>query len=83
MTNEITYPLWKTVAWRGIRAGVAGGISNLLLLNLVLKADLSNANTYFIALTAAFMTGFISAAGLALRDSLSESKDDTIQKLPI
>lgn len=81
--KEIQYPFWKTVMWRGIRAGVAGGISNLLLSQFVLKSDLANANTYFIALGAAFITGFISAGGLALRDALSESKSDSIQKLPI
>lgn len=83
MTKEIQYPLWKSILWRGLRAGVAGGISNLLLSQFVLKSDFTNGSVYFMALAAAFITGFISAGGLALRDALSEDKNDPAQKLPI
>ena len=49
----------------------------------ILKSDFSNGNVYFMALGAAFITGFISAGGLALRDVLSENKESAIQKLPL
>lgn len=81
--TEISYPFWKTVVWRFLRAGVAGGVSNLLLSQFILKSDFSNGNVYFMALGAAFITGFISAGGLALRDSLSENKSSPAQRLPI
>lgn len=79
------YPRWKSWAWRFVRAGVAGGVASVISLNLSpLQPDFSDAKVQTFALGAAFISGFISAAFLALRDVVSEGdKDALIQKLPV
>ncbi len=83
-STEIEYPIWKTVLWRFIRAGVSGAIASLLSVQVILQPDLSNLKVYGYTLLAAGLTGFISAAGLALREFLSDGdKQSVAQKLPI
>lgn len=83
--SETTYPLWRSVAWRFIRAGVSGGISSLLAIQVVLRPDFSNVNLYATTLGSAFIAGFISATGLALRDYFgnSDRNEGVINKLPL
>lgn len=82
MKNE--YPDWKKWIWRFVRSGLAGGLGSVISLNLVLKLDLSDARTYTLATAAAFISGFISAGSLALRDTISqEDKTSAINKMPL
>lgn len=84
VTSEAEYPLWRILVWRFVRAGVAGGISALLAVQIVLQPDLANIKVYSSALASAFLAGFISAAGLAVREFISGGdKEAAIQKLPV
>jgi putative flippase GtrA len=81
---DSNYPDWKKWIWRFVRSGLAGGLGSVISLNLVLKLDLSDVQTYTMATAAAFISGFISAGALALRDTLSqEDKSSAINKLPL
>lgn len=84
-SSEVTYPLIKSVAWRFIRAGVAGGVGAVALQTLTLNADLSNLETYGRAVIAAFVAGFVSAIGLFIRDNFGDRdrSEGSINKLPV
>lgn len=83
-TPLIDYPYWKQIAWRFLRAGVAGGVATMLTVTVVLNEDLSNTRAYGAALGSAFIAGFVAAAGKAVRDYLSEGdKGAAVQKLPV
>jgi len=83
--SEVTYPLWKSIAWRFLRAGVSGGIAAVALQATTLNGDLANVEVYARALIAAFITGFISAAGLFFRDNFGETNrgEGVVNKLPL
>ena len=84
-TSEVTYPLIKSVAWRFIRAGVAGGVGTVVAIGITLKPDLSNIQTYGTALLSAFIAGFVSGAGLMARDYFGDKdrSEGAVNKLPI
>lgn len=78
------FPEWAKIAYRGVRAAVGAGISQMILL----KPDLSNPEEAFKTLSVAFLAGFIPAFGMFLRDWLDETfgldEKSTIQKsMPI
>lgn len=78
------YPYWKILAWRFVRTGIAGGVSALIGVQVLLKPDLSNIKEYGFALMAAFVAGFIGALGLALRDYFGNvDKTGLIDKIVI
>ena len=83
--SETVYPLWRTLVWRFVRAGVAGGVSSLLAVQLVLQPDLSNVQLYATTVASAFVAGFISATGLALRDYFGDNdrSEGLVNKLPV
>lgn len=82
--SQEEYDYWKKVAWRFLRTGVASGISTAALVTVAPVTDLSSVQTAAVALGMAFFSGFISAAGMMVRDSLSGG-DMTArsQKLPV
>jgi hypothetical protein len=82
MSND--YPNYKKWLWRFVRTGISGGASAVVALNVVLHFDLSNVQVYTTSLLAAFVSGFISAVALALRDTFgSEYKESMIDKMPL
>jgi len=84
--NEVRfmYAYWKIIAWRFIRAGLAGGISTATVVSVVLKPDLSNFKIWALALGSAFLAGFISALFLTIRDTISDGDQKAlINKLPL
>lgn len=82
--GEIDYPYYKKLIWRFARAGIAGGISAVIAVQIVLQPDLSNYKEYGLAIAAGFAAGFISAIAKAVRDYLSEGdKSHWTQKLPL
>lgn len=85
MGSEIIYPAWKAIAWRFVRAGIAGGIGSVAAVQIVLKPDLSNFKGFALLVIAAFSSGFISGAGLFLRDYFGDKdrSEGVVNKLPI
>ncbi|KKP44971.1 hypothetical protein A2366_02465 [Candidatus Woesebacteria bacterium RIFOXYB1_FULL_33_9] len=82
--GEINYPYYKTLIWRFVRAGIAGGVSTVIAVQVVLQPDLSNYKEYALAVAAGFTAGFISAIAKTVRDYLSEGdKAHWTQKLPL
>lgn len=78
------YPIWKTWLWRLLRTGIAGGCGAIVAITIILKPDLSNMQSYGVALLAAFIAGFIAAAAKAGRDIFgNEEKDSVVDKLPV
>ena len=78
------YSYWKVLAWRFIRTGISGGIGMVVLLNVTIKPDWSDAELQLKTISAAFVSGFISAVALAVRDWFSDgNKSAKIQKLPL
>ena len=78
------YPQWKLIIWRFIRTGIAGGASTLITVSLALKPDMSNIKDYGLALSAAFIAGFIGALGLIIRDTWGNKTQTALaDKLPI
>ena len=78
------YPYWKILAWRFVRTAVSGGISMIVLMNITIQPDWSNAQLVLKTVSAAFMSGFISAAALFIRDNVSDGdKKADIQKMPL
>jgi len=78
MKDAISYPQWKIIAWRFLRTAIAGGVSSLLTVTIVLKPDLSNIKEYGFALLAAFIAGMIGALGLAIRDLWGNKEQDSL-----
>lgn len=82
--DAVEYPKWKIIAWRFLRTGIAGGVSTLITVGVVLKPDLSNIKEYGFALLAAFISGFIGALGLTLRDYFgNDTKTSIVDKIII
>lgn len=82
------YAYWKILAWRFIRAGIAGGIGATAAISVVVNPDLKNLlpmiTVWGTAFLAGFITGTISAVALALRDWVSDGdKTSLIEKLPL
>jgi hypothetical protein len=82
--NYENYDYWKILAWRFIRSGISGGIGMVVLVNVTIRPDWSDANLVFKTIGAAFLSGFISAVALAIRDYFgNEDKSSKIDKLPL
>ena len=62
------FPEWARILYRGIRAAIAAGIAQIILL----KPDWSKPEESLRTLAVAFVTGFIPAFGMWLRDFLDE-----------
>lgn len=78
------FPEWAKIAYRGVRAAVGAGISQVVLL----QPDLSNPKEAIKMLSVAFLAGFIPALGMFIRDFLDSQfgldEKSTIQKtMPI
>ncbi len=84
MDQTYAYAYWKILAWRFVRSGIAGGVSTLATISVVLQPNLSNWKIYLTSIIAGFIGGFITALAKALRDYFSEGNQTSlIQKLPI
>lgn len=85
MAAETIYPLWKVVAWRFLRAGLASGISSFIAVQVILSPDFDNFQVYATSLGSAFLAGFISGASLAARDYFGDKDrgEGVINKLPM
>lgn len=84
MATKIDYPYYKTLIWRFVRSGIAGGVATAFSVTVVLQPDLSNYQTFATAMGSAFVAGFVGAAGKAIRDHFNEGdKSAPVEKLPI
>jgi len=74
------YPEWKRQLWRGFRTAVSVAVAQTALL----KVDWQDPAAAVQALGVSFVSGFLVALGMYLRDLLA-GKDQSalIQKLPI
>ena len=82
--DEMKYAYWKILAWRFIRAGLAGGASTVATVQIILRPDWNNGKQWILAISSAFVAGFISAFFLAVRDYFGNKKKTTlIDKLPL
>ena len=82
------YPYWKILAWRFVRAGIAGGLGTTAGIAIVIKPDFSNFVPLMTLLGTLFASGFIagliSAVFLWLRDTFGNSdKNSVVDKLPL
>ncbi|MDQ3098902.1 MAG: hypothetical protein M3Q44_04090 [bacterium] len=74
------YPLWKKVLWRLVRTALATAIAG----TFALKPDWSEPEQAISILTMTFLSGFIVAIGMGIRDiASSEDKSSLWQKLPV
>ena len=74
------YPVWKTWAWRLIRGAVATAAAQ----SLTLQVDWSNTEVAYKTLAISFVSGFLMAVGVAIRDELGgKDKSAVIHKLPV
>ncbi len=82
--EKINYPLWKTWTWRFVRSGIAGGAGMIVITAPVLQANFSNYRVYLMILSSSFITGFISAGALMLRDTFGNKRQTSVvDKMPI
>lgn len=80
----INYPYYKRLVWQFVRSGIAGGVATALTVTVVLQPDLSNYKPFVLALTSAFVAGFVGASGKAIRNYFNGGdKGAPIEKLPI
>lgn len=74
------YAYWKTLAWRLVRGAAGTAIAQ----TLTLQVDWSEPKTAMAALAVSFLSGFLMALGLAVRDFFSDGdKSSLVQKLPV
>lgn len=74
------YPAWKTWVWRLVRGAVATAAAQSLALNV----DWTNSDVAYKTLAISFVSGFLMALGVAIRDELGgKDKSATVHKLPI
>jgi hypothetical protein len=79
-----TYPVYLKMLWRFVRVGLSAGISSALSIQVVLQPDWSNSKVAFLAIASGFVTGFVSATAMAVRDWLSNNDaDSNWQKIPL
>ena len=76
----LAYPEWKRQLWRGFRTAVSVAVAQTALL----KVDWSDPSAAIQAVSVAFISGFLVAFGMFVRDFLGgKNQDAFIQKLPI
>ena len=75
------FPEWAKTLYRGVRAGVAAGISSVIALKLVVNQDLFTKETLIVVLIA-FGSGFIVAFGKWFRAWLDEKFGFDEKSLP-
>lgn len=68
----------KSMTWRLVRNGLAGGISAIVGLTIIIKPDFSNLKVVAYILFSAFLTGFIGAFFKGLRDIMSDGDPDAL-----
>ena len=74
------YPVWKTWIWRLVRGAVATAAAQ----TLATQVDWSNPQIAEKTLAVSFVTGFLMALSLAIRDQFGgDNKASAIQKLPV
>jgi hypothetical protein len=74
------YPAWKTWAWRLIRGAVATAAAQ----SLTLQVDWSNPEVAYKTIAISFISGFIMAVGVAVRDEFGgKDKSSVVHKLPV
>jgi len=74
MDEKKAFPEWAKTLYRGVRAGVAAGVSSIVALKLILNQDLLKKETLII-IAIAFGSGFIVAFGKVLRAWLDKMFD--------
>lgn len=92
----LNYPKWKTWLWRLIRGAVhtaiaetivsACGVSSFDLLQCFTHVyqNWTNPKAFILMITVAFISGFLQALGLAIRDNWSnQNPSHFANKLPI
>lgn len=73
-----SYPEWKRQLWRGFRTAVSVAVAQTALL----KPDWSDPSSAVKALSVSFVSGFLVAIGMFLRD-VAKDQNAFMQKLPI
>lgn len=74
------YPAWKTWVWRLVRGAVATAAAQSLALNV----DWSKPEIAYKTLAISFISGFLMALGVAIRDELGgKNKSAAVHKLPV
>lgn len=75
------FPEWVKTLYRGVRAGVAAGISAVIALKLVVNEDIFSKQTLFVVATA-FGSAFLVAFGKWFRAWLDEKFGFDEKSLP-
>ena len=68
MSKKIVFPEWGRILYRGVRAAVAAGVAQVLLV----RPDLANPQELVRTISVAFLAGFLPSFGMWLRDFLDE-----------
>lgn len=74
------YPEWKRQLWRGFRTAVSVAVAQTALL----KLDWSDPEAAIEALSISFVSGFLVALGMFVRDVLGSKQGTTLfDKMPV
>jgi len=74
------YPEWKRQLWRGFRTAVSVAVAQTALL----KLDWTNPGAAVQALSVSFVSGFLVALGMFVRDQFSIGRGTSfIDKMPL
>lgn len=79
MSSMKIYPEWKIYLWRLIRGAVATALGQ----TLILQVDWTDPDKATKTLLIAFVSGFIMALGVAIRDQADQDQTKLVHKLPI